>query len=85
MKSNLYYGCTSAAEVQLRFDELSKVFGDQEEMLHALRTEYSTLMAVLTESQPVEELKEKVSLADTIKSLQEKVNPEGLRLEIVGR
>jgi hypothetical protein len=54
-------------------------------MLHALRTEYSTLMAVITESQPVEEVKEKVSLADVIKNLHEKVNPEGLRLEIVGR
>ena len=55
-------------------------------MLQALRTEYSTLMAVLTESKPsVEEEKEKVSLADIIKNLQEKVNPEGLRLEIVGK
>jgi hypothetical protein len=48
MKSNLYFGCTSAAEVQLRFDELSKVFAGQDEMLRVIRTEYSTLMNVLT-------------------------------------
>jgi hypothetical protein len=86
MKSNLFFGCTSTSEIQLRYDELCKVFNDQEEMLHALRTEYSTLMAVLTESKPVvEAVKEQVSLSDIIKNLQEKVNPEGLKLEIVGR
>ena len=70
MKSNLYYGCTSAAEVQLRFDELSKVFADQDAMLRSLKEEYSTLMAVLTESKPsVEEEKEKVSLSDIIKNV----------------
>jgi hypothetical protein len=86
MKSNLYFGCTSAAEVQLRFDELSKVFTDQEEMLQALKAEYTTLMAVLTESNPtVKEEKEQISLADVIKNLQVKFNPEGLKLEVVGR
>lgn len=86
MKSNLFFGCTSADEVQLRYDELSKVFVDQEEMLQAIKTEFSTLMAVLSESKPaIEEEKEKVSLPDIIKVLQEKVNPEGLKLEIVGK
>lgn len=86
MKSNLFFGCTSAAEVQLRFDELSKVFIGQDEMLKALRTEYSTLMSVLTESKPVEAVKEETpTLSDIIKYLQEKVNPEGLKLEIVGK
>ena len=86
MKSNLYFGCTSAAEVQLRFDELSKVFNGQDEMLNTIKAEYSTLMAVLTEPKPVEAEKEESStLSDIIKNLQEKVNPEGLRLEIVGK
>ena len=85
MKKNLFFGCTSIAEVQLRFDELSKVFNDQDEMLMSIKSEYSTLMAVLTESKPVEEVKEKVSVEDIIKILQEKVNPAGLKLEIVGK
>ena len=85
MKSNLFFGCTSPSEVQLRFDELSRVYKDQDEMLQSLKSEYSTLMSVLTESKPVEEVKEKVSLADIIKVLQERVNPEGLKLEVVGK
>ena len=41
-------------------------------------------MAVLTESKTVE-VKEKVTLSYIIKVLQERVNPECLRLEIVGK
>jgi hypothetical protein len=85
-KSNLFFGCTSTGEVQLRFDELSKVFNGQDEMLKSIKAEYSTLMSVLTEPKPVEAVKdETASLSDVIKNLQEKVNPEGLRLEIVGK
>jgi hypothetical protein len=85
MKSNLFFGCTSAAEVQLRFDELSKVFNGQDEMLEAIKNEYSTLMSVVTESKPVEEVKEKESMAGIIKVLQERINPEGLKLEVLGK
>ena len=90
MKSNLFYGCTSAAEVQLRFDDLLKVFIGQDEMLRAIRTEYSTLMNVLTPAQteqPVENeeaVKERATVAEKIKELQGKLNPEGLHLEICG-
>ena len=81
----MFFGCTSAAEVQLRFDELSKVFNDQNEMLQALKAEYSTLMSVLTESTPsVEAVQEKASVAETIKALQEINNYEGLHLELCG-
>ena len=83
---NLFFGCSTTSDVQLRYDELSKVYIDQDEMLQALKLEYSTLMNVLTESKPVDEAeKEKVSLADIIKVLQERINPEGIKLEIVGR
>jgi 2-hydroxy-3-keto-5-methylthiopentenyl-1-phosphate phosphatase len=87
MKINQFYGCTSADEVQLRFDDLSKVFADQDEILQILKSEYSTLMNVLTESESttVEIVKEKSSLSEKIKELQEKVKQEGLRLEIVGQ
>ena len=86
-KSNLFFGCTSTGEVQLRFDELSKVFNGKDEMLKSIKSEYSTLMSVLTESEPVVEAvkEETATLSDVIKNLQQKVNPEGLRLEIVGK
>lgn len=85
MKSNLFFGCVSADQVQLRNDELNKIFNDQDEMLQAIKTEFTTLMSVLSESKPVEEVKEKESLADIIKVLQERINPEGIKLEIVGK
>lgn len=83
----MFFNCTTADQVQLRFDELSKVFIDQDEILLALKTEYSTLMNVLSDSKPIVEAvkKETSTLSDVIKTLQEKVNPEGLRLEIVGK
>lgn len=81
----MFFACTTADQVQLRFDELSKVFTNQDEMLLSLTSEYSTLLSVPGESKPVEEVKEKVSVSDIIKVLQEKVNPEGLKLEIVGK
>jgi hypothetical protein len=85
MKTNFYYGCTSAAEVQLRFEELSKIYGNQEEVMLVLRNEYSTLMNVLMPSKPAEaEKEEKVTVSDIINSLQAKINPEGLHLEICG-
>jgi hypothetical protein len=49
MKSNLFFDCTSAAEVQLHYNELSRIFNDQYEMLQALKTEYSVLMSVLSQ------------------------------------
>lgn len=84
MKSNLFFGCTSASEVQLRFDELSRIFNDQDEMLQAIKAEYSTLMNVLSESKPVEVEKKKVSVSEKIQQLQGKINPEGLHFEVCG-
>jgi len=84
-KINQFFGCSSIDEIQLRFDELSKVYKDQDEILQILKTEYSTLMNVLGESKPFEIVKEKTSLSEKIKELQEKVKQEGLRLEIVGQ
>lgn len=82
---NMFFGSTSAAEIQLRYDELCKVFNSQDEMLNAIKAEYSTLMSVLTESKPVVAVKDNTSLSEKIKELQEKVKQEGLRLEIVGQ
>lgn len=79
-KINQFFDCSSIDEVQLRFDELSKVFKDQDEILQILKTEYSTLMNVLGESKPSEIVKEKTSLSEKIKELQKKVKQEGLPL-----
>ena len=84
-KINQFFDCSSIDEVQLRFDKLSKVFKDQDEILQILKTEYSTLMNVLGESKPSEIVKEKTSLSEKIKELQKKVKQEGLPLEIVGQ
>jgi hypothetical protein len=92
MKSNLFFGCTSACEVQLRFDELSKVFNNQDEMLKTIKAEYSTLMSVLAEPKQVEAVKatemktekEKVTVSEKVKELQEMIDPAGLHLEICG-
>jgi hypothetical protein len=84
-KINQFFDCSSIDEVQLRFDELSKVFKDQDEILQILKTEYPTLMNVLGESKPSEIVKEKTSLSEKIKELQKKVKQEGLPLEIVGQ
>ena len=83
-KSSLYFGCDSAAETQLRFDELSRIFKDQDEMLQAIKAEYSTLMNVISESKPVEVEKTKVSVSEKIQQLQGKINPEGLHFEVCG-
>jgi hypothetical protein len=74
MKSNLYFGCNSAAEVQLRFDELSRVFNNQDEMLQIIKAEYSTLMGVLNPVKPVEATKEKATVSEKIAELQGKIN-----------
>jgi hypothetical protein len=84
MKSNLFFGCTSAAEVQLRFDELSRVFNGQDEMIQELKAEYSTLMSVLNAVKPVEAVKEKATVSEKISELQGKIDPAGLHLEICG-
>jgi hypothetical protein len=85
MKSNLYFGCDSAAEVQQRFDELSKVFNNQDEMLQVIKAEYSTLMSVLNPIKPVEAIKEKATVSEKIAELQGKINnPEGLHFEVCG-
>jgi len=84
-KINQFFDCSSIDEVQLRFDKLSKVFKDQDEILQILKTEYPTLMNVLGESKRSEIVKEKTSLSEKIKELQKKVKQEGLPLEIVGQ
>jgi hypothetical protein len=84
MKSYLFFGCTSADEVQLRFDELSKVFNNQNEMLQVIKAEYSTLMSVLSPVKPSEVVKENVPVSEKIRELQEKINPEGLHFEVCG-
>jgi len=49
-----------------RPENLYKVFNNQDEMLKTIKTEYSTLMNVLTESNPVEAVKEKATVSENV-------------------
>jgi hypothetical protein len=84
MKINQFFGCYSVGEIQLRYDELSKVFVDHDEILKVLRSEYSTLMNVISEPTVAFEAKEQVSISEKIKELQDNIRLEGLQIEICG-
>jgi hypothetical protein len=84
MKTNFFYGCTSADEVQVRFDELTKIYADQDEVLKVIRYEYAPLINVLKSAEKEEPVKEKATISEIIKVLQEKVGVDGLHLEICG-
>ncbi|MBN1187336.1 MAG: hypothetical protein JXB49_33975 [Bacteroidales bacterium] len=85
MKTYYFHNsCSSKGEIQLRYDELCKLYEGQVEMLKSIRAEYSSLMAELDHKKPAEAVKERASISETIKALQEKVNSEGLHLEICG-
>jgi hypothetical protein len=76
-------------EVRQRYDELSRVFnivnnGENNEMISTINDQYDQLMSVLDKPKITEVAKEKTSITEKIKELQEKVNPEGLHLEICG-
>jgi hypothetical protein len=89
MKTNLFFGCKTSDEVRNRYDELTRVFnatnnGDKNEMINTINEQYDKLMSVLDDSKTDEAVKERATVSEKIKELQEKVNPEGLHLEICG-
>ena len=84
MKTNMYFNCTTADQIQLRYDELCKVFIDQDEMLQALKLEYSTLIALLSEPKAVEAVIEKDTISDKLKELMAKVDTSELGTEVLG-
>jgi len=76
-------------EVRNRYDELSRVFNpknskEPNEMMKTINAEYDKLMLVMNESDPVEADKEKATVPEKIKELQEKADTAGLHLEICG-
>ena len=83
MNTNLFYGCNRPDEIEQRYQELSGIFKDQEEVLISLKEEYSTLMSVLSSAGQAD-AKEKATVSEKIRQLQEKIDPEGLHLEICG-
>jgi hypothetical protein len=85
MNSKLFIGCTTSNEVEHRYQELSEVFKNQEEMIHVIDEEYSIIRSILDVPKPVEVAKENATtVSDIIQILQKKVNPEGLHLQICG-
>ena len=98
MKTNFFYGCKTSGEVRNRYDELSRVFNptnskEPNEMINTTNAEYDMLMIVFRDAMLAEAVKEnekenekeKLTVLEKIKELQEKVNPDGLTLEIVGK
>ena len=95
MKTNFFYGCKTSGEVRTRYDELSRVFNpsnskEPNEMMNTINAEYDMLMIVFRDAMLAEaeketvKVKEKLTVSDKIKELQEKVDPSGLHLEICG-
>src|SRR5664280_2875881 len=84
MKTNMYFNCTTTDQVQLRYDELCKVFIDQDEMLQALKLEYSGLMSLIAEPKPVEAVIKKATLSDKLKELMAKFDTSELGTEVLG-
>ena len=80
----MYFNCTTADQIQLRYDELCKVFIDQDEMLQALKLEYSTLIALLSEPKAVEAVIKKDTLSYKLKELMAKVDTSELGTEVLG-
>jgi hypothetical protein len=89
MKTNFFYGCKTSGEVRNRYDELSHVFNptnskEPNEMMNTINAEYDMLMIVFRDAMLAEAVKEKLTVSEKIKELQEKVDPAGLHLEICG-
>ena len=87
--TNFFFNCKTSDEVRNRYDELAKVFkpsgnGQSNEMISIINRQYDELIKVLDEPKPVEAVKEKATVSEKIKELQEKVDPAGLHLEICG-
>jgi hypothetical protein len=82
--TNFYYGCTKPNEVEQRYQELSKVYNNQDEMLKTIASEYSKLIILLGEPKPVEAAEEKATLSDKLKELMAKVDTSELGTEVLG-
>jgi hypothetical protein len=79
----------ASGEVRDRYDELSRVFNptnskEPNEMMNTINAEYDMLMIVFRDAMLAEAAKEKLTVSEKIKELQEKIDPSGLHLEICG-
>ena len=83
MKTNLFLGCKTTDEVDQRYQELSRVFTCQDEMLKAIKAEYSVLMETLKITKPAEPTKEKVTMNDMIDALHGKVKSDAVNVEVI--
>jgi len=83
MKTNLFLGCKTSDEVDQRYQELSRVFTCQDEMLKAIKAEYSVLMETLKIAKPVDATKKKVTMNDMIDALHGKVKSDAVNVEVI--
>lgn len=88
MKTNLFSGCKTPSEVEQRYEELLQVFksgnGESKEIIAAINDQYSELVAALKKASQVEANKEKATVSEKIKELQNSVDTKGLHLEVCG-
>jgi hypothetical protein len=89
METLFFLNCRTSEEIRNRYDTLSRVFNlsnskEPDEMMKTINSEYDKLMMVLDDPKPVDAVKEKATVSEKIKELQEKIDPAGLHLEICG-
>ena len=83
MKTNLFVGCNSTKEVEQRFQELSRVFSGQNEMMGLIKADYTVLRQTQAISKPVETAKGKLTMNAMVDALHSKVKSEGIHVEII--
>ena len=83
MKTNLFVGCDSLEKVEQRFQELSRVFSGQNELMGLIKAEYTVLRQTHSISKPVETAKGKFTMNAMVDALHSKVKSDGIHVEII--
>ncbi|MCU0457655.1 MAG: hypothetical protein MUE37_01000 [Bacteroidales bacterium] len=83
MKTNLFVGCDSLEKVEQRFQELSKVFSGQNEMMGLIKADYTVLRQTHSISKQGETAKGKLTMNAMVDALHSKVKSEGIHVEII--
>ena len=83
MKTNLFVGCDSLEKVEQRFQELSRVFSGQNEMMGLIKADYTVLRQTHSIPKPAETAKGKLTMNAMVDALHSKVKSEGIHVEII--
>lgn len=83
MKTNLFVGCDSLEKVEQRFQELSRVFSGQNEMMGLIKADYTVLRQTHSIPKPAETAKGKLTMNAMVDALHSKVKSEGIHVELI--